>query len=191
LIRILLIITGVFFLVGMDGCQQEKKSPSSGPGSLLSDKSSNLFPEFLVGTWKADEARWVLTFEPDGSISSLNHFLGMEIDVSEGGLSEQWRDGVVAAYFLGPCEAVYTPATRQLDVTIILEHFYVVFPTYQIDGNCVDYLKGPVSQDGKQWKVNWFSYGAIEGAEQPDPNMVKPKFITFTKIQDEIRNGNQ
>jgi len=188
--RILLIAAGVFFF-GLCGCQQTEESSSSNPGSLLSDKSGNLFPEFLVGTWKADKARWILTFESDGSISSFRHFVGMDIDVGEGGLSEEWRDGIVATYILGPCQAVYTPATRQLDVTIIIEYFNIDFPNGQMGGDFVDYLKGPVSEDGERWTVNWLSYCTIEGAVPPDPNKIQPRPLIFKKIRNEVQGENQ
>ncbi len=189
--RILLITAVMFFLFGFCGCQPRRETLPPGIESLKTKESSNSFPDFLVGTWKTDEAEWMFSFEPDGTISSLRHFLGVDIDVSEGGASEQWRKEVIAVYFLGPCEAVYTPATRQLDVMIILESFYVNFPNYQIAGNTSDYLKGPISQNGKQWRVNWLSYGVIEGAKKPDPNAIKPKIITFTKVQNEVRQKNQ
>lgn len=188
--RILLIAAGVCF-IGLCGCRQAEESSSSSPGSLLSNKSGNRFPEFLVGTWKADRARWILTFEPDGSISSFRHFVGMEIDVDEGGLSEKWRDGVVATYFLGPCEAVYTPATRKLDVTIIIEYFNIDFPDGQMKGSFVDYLRGPVSEDGEQWTVNWLSYCTIEGTTPPDPNEIQPRPLIFTKVLNEVQDENQ
>jgi hypothetical protein len=185
--RIILITAAAFFLFLFCGCQPEKESAPPGIAAYKPKESGNSFPDFLVGTWKADKAEWMFSFEADGTISSLRHFIGVDIDVSEGGAVEQLRDEVTAVYFLGPCEAVYTPATRQLDLTIILENFYVEFPTFRIVGNSKDYLKGPISQDGRQWKVNWLSYGAIEGAKQPDPNSIRPKFITFTKTQDDVR----
>jgi len=190
-VRILLIAAGAFFLFGLCGCQQGQKVSSSSTGPLVENEPSNLFPDFLVGTWKSNKTRWVFNFEPDGSISSFNHFVGMEIDVSEGGLSEKGRDEVISAYFLGPCKATYTPATRQLDVTIIIEHFYFDFPDGQMTGSFVDYLRGPVSQNGKRWTVSWLSYCTIDGATPPDPNKIKPTFLTFTKIQNEDQNENQ
>lgn len=189
--RISLILAGVFFLSGLYGCQPEQETLSPNIHSSKSKESGHSFPDFLVGTWKADDARWILTFEPDGSISSFRHFVGMDINVAEGGLSEEWRSDVSAVYFLGPCEAVYTPVTHQLDVTIIIEHFTIDFPNGQMTGNFVDYLKGRVSQDPEQWKVSWLSYCTLEGAKAPDPNIIEPRLLTFTKASDENRENNQ
>ena len=173
----------MFFLSGFCGCQPGKEAPSSKVGSLKSKESGNSFPDFLVGTWKANKDRWIFNFERDGSISSFTHPAGMKIDVDEGGLMEQWRRGAVALYELGPCEAVYTPATRQLDVTIIIRRFQINFPNGQLSGNFVDYLKGQVSKDGKRWEVSWLSYATIDGSRPPDPNEIRPIPLTFTKIQ--------
>jgi hypothetical protein len=183
--RILLITVWTFFLSGFCGCKPGQETVSPDTDSHKPQEPGYSFPDFIAGTWKSDKAGWMISFEPNGSISSMRHFLGVDIDISEGGVREEWTNGVVAVYFLGPCEAVYTPKTRQLDVTITIEHFYVDFSTYRMDGSCVDYLKGPISQDGKQWKVSWLNYGKIEGAKEPDPNKIQPKFITFTKIRDD------
>ena len=181
--RILVITAGLFFLAGLCSCQPEREIPSSNIDSLKTKESGKSFPDFLVGTWKADNAQWIFHFEPDGRISSFRHYAGMNVDVSEGGASEEWPNGTIAAYFLGPCEANYTPATRQLNVSIIIEYFYIDYPTGRVTGSFSDYLRGPVSQNGKKWKARWLSYLTIDGAEPPDPNKIRPKTITFSKIQ--------
>jgi hypothetical protein len=190
--RLLLIIaSGVFFLFGLYGCENGRKLSSHDNDSHNPSETSHLFPEFLVGTWKTGKAKWVFTFEPDGSISSFNHFIGMKFNVSEGGLSEIGRDEVTSTYFLGPCKATYNPVTRQLDVTITIEHFNIDFPDGRMTGSFVDYLSGPVSQDGKRWMVNWLSYSTIDGATPPDPNIIRPASLAFRKIQDKDQNENQ
>jgi hypothetical protein len=191
MMRVLIIVAGVFFFAGLCGCQPGDENPSPAPDLSVASESGNMFPEFLVGTWEANNARWILTFEPDGSISSFTHFVGMDINVDDGGLIEQWRKGSVATYILGPCEAEYTPATRQLDVTIIIKHFNIDFPNGQMKGNFVDYLRGPVSEDGKQWTVDWLSYCTIEEAIPPDPNKIMPRPLIFKKIRNEVQGGNQ
>ena len=181
--RMLFITTALFFMSALYGCQPENETLPSGIGSLEPKDSGNVFPEFLAGTWEADKARWILTFEPDGSISSFRHYVGMDINVSEGGLREEWRNNIIASYVLKTCEAVYIPETRRLEVTVIIDPFNVSTVNDELIGTFVDYLKGPISKDGKKWKVSWLSYGTIVGAKQPDPNTIKPKVLTFTKTK--------
>ena len=73
------------------GCQEGRRvlPPTS-------SSEDDTFPEFLVGTWRPNESRWVFTFEPDGSISTIKHFVGMEFEVAAGGLVEQWSNNIEA-----------------------------------------------------------------------------------------------
>jgi hypothetical protein len=143
--------------------------------------------DFPAGTWRPDESRWVFTFEPDGRISKVVHHGGMEFEVAEGGLVEQWRGGIEAVYGLGPCEAQYDPKTRELSVKIVVEHFIIEFPNGTMEGNFHDYLTGPVSGDGTTWSAAWVSLGEIIGGGSSDPNTVVPKRLTFTKVTNDSK----
>jgi hypothetical protein len=171
-ILVLTICTGI--LSWLFGCQEGQWILP--PTSSSQDSS---FPEFLVGTWQPDESRWVLTFEPDGRISKMRHFGGMEFDVAEGGLVEQWRNNAEAIYALGPCEARYNPDIRELSVTVVIEHYVVNFPNGSMEGNFHEYLTGPVSEDGVTWNATWTSTGEIIGAGSSSSG---PKQLTFTKV---------
>ncbi len=173
--RVLLFSLCVAVFPGFWGCQGSGQGVSGGC-------YGNGFPAFLAGTWRPDESRWVFTFEPDGRISKVVHHGGMEFEVAEGGLVEQWRDGIEAVYALGPCEAQYNPQTRELSVKIVVEHFVVEFPDGIMEGNFHDYLTGPVSEDGTTWSATWVSLGEIIGSGSSDPNTVVQKQLTFTKI---------
>jgi hypothetical protein len=178
----------VVVLTGIFGCQEDTKVNGT---KIDGDKQ---FPEFLVGVWQSDQFNWGFKFERDGSISKLKHTMGMMINVEEGGLYEEGTEDSSGVYVLGPCEADYDPQTRQLKVTIILEHFRMEIPLGVVEGNSKDYFSGPVSEDGKVWSVKWLNYGWIEGTDPPDPNLIEanPVQLIFTPLEipeDEPKDG--
>jgi len=172
--KILVLTVYVVVFSVLWGCQEGQwiLPPTSG-------SEDDTFPEFLVGTWKPDKSRWVLTFEPDGHISKMRHSVGMEFDVAEGGLVEQWRNNAEAIYVLGSCEAQYNPETRELSVTVVIEHCIINFPDGSIEGNFHDYLTGRVLEDGMTWNATWTSTGEIIGGGLSSS---APKQLTFTKV---------
>lgn len=180
--KVLLLTVCLTTFSGLWGCQKEQGKVLS--DSVLSARAEETeFPEFLVGTWRSNESRWVLTLEPDGSISKMKHFGGMEFDVAEGGLVEHWRDNAEAIYALGPCEAEYESQTRELTVTIVIEHYIINFSDGSLEGSFYDYLTGPISEDGLTWNASWTSRGEIIGSGS---STVGPKKLTFTKVMDNV-----
>jgi hypothetical protein len=180
--KLMILAITITVFTGLAGCQRDgnKVALGSGPANI---QQRMLFPKFLVGTWKTENSRWVFTFERDGRISKMTHVGGMEFDVNEGGLVEQWREGIEAAYMLGPCEARYNSYTRELSVTVVIEYYVINFPDGSMEGSFHDYLTGPVLKDGKTWNASWTSIGEIIGADAPDPNSVKPQPLIFTKVE--------
>jgi len=174
----LLLIVCLVVLAGFVGCVDSNR----GIEPIIEGEGQ--FPEFLVGTWRPDESRWVFLFEPDGRISKMTHHCGMEFEVAEGGLVEQWRDDIEAMYALGPCEARYNPKTRELSVRVVIEHMVIEFPNGVMEGNFHDELTGPVSEDGMRWNAAWVSVGEVDGFGSDDPNTVSAKQLTFTKDLD-------
>lgn len=177
----LLVLAGcVIVLAGLVGCQKAKRVLEAGVDS------GGEFPEFLAGTWKADKHNWQISFEGDGSVSSIVHVvLAQPIDLEEGGLFAEGPDeGMYAMFVMGPCEAEYDKNTSELSVKIILEHYEIKLPKVQLEGKSHDYFQGPVSEDGKTWKAGWKSHVWIEGVTLPDANMIEanPVPLVFTKI---------
>lgn len=162
----------------------EPRNANEGAGVIIKD--SGEFPDFLVGTWQPNKSKWVFTFEPDGRISKIRHFVGMEFDVAEGGLVEQWRGSIEAIYVLETCEARYNPETRELRVTVVVDPFIMNFIDGSMEGSFHDYLTGRVSQDGTTWNVTWTSTSEIIGGGSIDPNKVVPKQLTFRKVMDNV-----
>ncbi|MHC4692933.1 MAG: hypothetical protein ACYS67_09335 [Planctomycetota bacterium] len=177
--KFLLLAGCVFVLMGIFGCQNDEKVIKT---ETDGDKQ---FPDFLVGVWKSDHSNWGFKFEGDGSISKLEHSLGLMMKVEEGVLYEEGIEGSTGVYILGPCEADYDPQTRELKVMIILEYFRMEMPIGVLEGSSKDYFSGPVSEDGKVWRVKWLNYSLLEGADRPDPNIIEanPIPLVFTPLE--------
>ena len=101
---------------------------ASPPGTDAQSK----FPEFLVGVWEAQAGtdpavKWGFKFEPDGSISKLIHVIAGPINVRDGGAYLEGPDpNTYARFDLGPCDAQYDAATRELSVAVVLDYYRMV-----------------------------------------------------------------
>ncbi len=170
-----LLMLAVCVLLSIVGCTGTDKTGNS------NRTLNKQFPAFLAGTWEPNESKWIFTFEPNGTISKFQHFVGMEFIVAQGGLVEPWRNDAEAIYSLGPCEASYEPKTRQLSVKIVIEHYVIKFINGSMEGSFHDTLVGPVSEDGKIWNASWISTCEITGH---GTDTMKPKMLIFTKVSD-------
>ena len=174
----------LLLIVAMIVCGCENTQPTRLPnnGIKASVEGGGDFPEFLVGTWKADKFKFEITFGPNGNVSSLRHPFGMLIDMEDAAFYEEGDDGLYAYYFMAPCKVRYNPKNRQLNVDITMEHFHMVLPNGVLEGKALDFYKGPVSPDGKTWDVQWVSTGdIIDAPPKPDPNDVTPVPFKFIK----------
>lgn len=174
--KILLLILYASALLGISGCREIQRGPSD-PNNL----HGGSFPAHLAGVWKTDQARWIFTLDSKGQISKMRHFVGMVIDVPEGGLTEEWKDGATATYFLGPCYTEYDPQTRQLSIIVNIDRYIIEFLNGTMEGSYRDHLVGPVSEDGLTWKPLWNSTSEIIGQAF---DTIEPKQLTFTKVTD-------
>lgn len=177
----LLVLAGcAFVLAGLGGCQKAKKDNEV----ILGDGCE--FPKFLVGTWKANRLDWAISFESDGSISSIVHTLwALPLSIDEGGFYVEGKmPGTYALFVLGECESDYNPTTRQLSAKINLEAYEIKMPNDIFRGKSEDYFEGPVSEDGTTWNVRWRGYGYMEDATPPDINFINanPEPLVFSKI---------
>ena len=152
------------------------------------DVAQQKFPDFLVGTWKSDNHRWVFTFEPDGRISTMTHYVGITFDVEKKELQETWNEDVDAFYLLGFCQAHYDCATGNLDVKVNIDNYVISFPNGELRGSFTDHLWGVVSQDELNWKVSWYSHATVEEGGSIDPNSVELRQDTFLKVPSEQNN---
>jgi len=168
----------------VSGCHDPNQTPlKTGPNITES------FPEFLLGSWKADNSKWGLTFDHEGKLTSMVHFGGMIFDdVSHGGIEEQWSDDIKVVYILGPQPvAKYDHTSRELSVHITIEHYQVTFPEGTFEGSFDDTLTGPVLPDNQTWNTVWRSQALIKDAPVFDPNdAVTIKTETFRKLDPDL-----
>jgi hypothetical protein len=197
----LVVLTGcVVFLLGLAGCIQhnmlpkiwngEPPSHDALPDFFPAQNQTGAFPKSMVGKWEGDVegdsgVKWGFKFEQDGSISELEHFFAGKVDLQQGGAYFQGNDpNNYAVFIIGPYEARYDTNTREVKVKVILDYYLMRIGGLEATGRCEDYLQGPVSEDGKTWKVEWRDYSWLEGAYPPDINeeTTHPKTLVLTKI---------
>ncbi len=172
----------LFFLtlIPLQGCSKQPSNPF--PAKSITDP----FPEFLVGTWQGrdiDEGDWQLTFAPDGTLISMVHILGIEINVVDGMAYNEGTEGANETYILGPCTVIYDAKTHQLNVSITLEHFEIHLPIGDIEGYSRDVLTGTITKDGKYWRAQWWSYIHIKDGRTFDDSEVLPSDVYFHKVE--------
>lgn len=155
----------------------------TGCQSCATNKANSEFPDFLVGTWQASGRRWQITFQPDGSISSLHHqYITVPVKPEEGGVYEPLRKDAYGIYFFGPYDVKYNPGTRELSVEIIVDDFHIEMPAMIFDGNMYDHFIGTVSDDGMTWRGKWYNRIEMPDFGPTDPSEIMTKPITFQKI---------
>lgn len=147
----------------------------------------NAFPDFLVGVWQVETGKhiWRIKFEPDGSIPEIMHPVVGGVNVAEGGVYLEGPDpGTFAICVMGPCEARYRPETRMLKLKIIVDYLMMKLPAGELEGRIEDYFEGPVSEDGKIWKVDWLNYRWIKNVAPPSFDLIEahPEPLVFTKV---------
>ena len=177
----------VFSVFGLlNGCQE---SSTTAVESVITESKKAKFPAVMVGVWEA-EADWVgdkwgIRFEKDGSIRKIIHAVAGPMKVEEGGISGEGPDKDTFMYFiLGPCFSDYDPNSKMLKVTIVIDDYMMKLPTGEVKGRMEDRFEGPISSDGKTWKVRWRSYGWLEGARNPSEeeiNALPGDELVFTK----------
>lgn len=151
--RVLMLLCCVFFLSILTGCQ----SPNSGVEVIIEDNGQ--FPEFLVGTWRAEgKSGWEFVFEPDGTISSAVISLG-RVRIEPGHVTTvPMKMGGKSIFEPGEWMVNYSPAVRVLTVKISLKNFYAELGGGIVEGKSTDIFIGEVSEDGRTWAVDWTAF---------------------------------
>jgi hypothetical protein len=170
----------VLLIVVAAGCATQKCA------SVQKKAANARFPQSMVGLWQANtgDTHWGIKFERDGLIKKIFHFVGGPIDIEEGGVYQEGPDPNTYMMFqMGPCKTDYDAKTKTLNASIIVDYYRMVLPGGALEGRIEDYFSGPISEDGKTWKVKWWDYGWLEGAQAPDPNIIKahPEELIFQK----------
>ncbi|UCG48088.1 MAG: hypothetical protein JSU94_21745 [Phycisphaerales bacterium] len=171
------IVVVVFSLLAAGGCP-----PANGPGPGPSGSTLKL-PAEVAGTWKAKESPWEIVLSRDGTVSSAVIPMG-EVRISPNETTKvEMKDGSFSTYEAGDCLVEYTPASRELFVSIVMKEIHVVFLDNRIDGNSTDRFVGTVSEDGKVWTTDWiqvFDYGP---RFPQDANDVGAALLVFEKVE--------
>ena len=152
--RIGIIVATWSLLLAAAGCP-----PANGPGPT---RSTIKLPAEVAGMWKAKDSPWEIVLSADGAVSSAVIPMG-EVRIRPNQTTKvEMKDGSFSTYEAGECPVEYTPATRELFVSIVMKEIHVVFMENQIDGNSTDRFVGRVSEDGTQWAAELmtkFDYG--------------------------------
>ena len=169
----------LFVVIGLCGCSE----PGAGPEGIT--KSSEKFPEFLTGTWKADASKWQVTFGDNGKVISAINTAGMSLVMADGGLIQPGKtEGSFLYFTYGPCWAEYEPKTRLLSVTITIEDMRMEFPQGALDGSMKYQLAGEVSEDAKGWRATVSEHIKVVGLEDTDPNAAASENLLFRRVED-------
>jgi len=139
-------------------------------------------PADIAGTWKAQNSPWKIVLSADGTVSSAVVPMG-DVEIRPNKTTRvEMKDGSFSTYRAGDCIVNYTPATRELFVSIEMKKIHVVYMDNVIDGSSTDRFVGPVSEDGKVWSADWinvFNYGP---RFPQDPNDIFAEPLIFEKV---------
>lgn len=118
-------------------------------------EGTNNFPAELVGTWKARNHDWQITFENDGTISSIHHMWG-GIEIYPGKVNRlKGRGGGNIIITPGIWTVFYSEKDRSLTVEIILKHFEIEMGGGVLTGKQKDAFVGII--DGNNWEAEWIN----------------------------------
>ncbi|UCC98854.1 MAG: hypothetical protein JSW66_02965 [Phycisphaerales bacterium] len=128
------------------------------------------FPDFLVGTWKAERGGWEFVFEPDGTISSAVVSLG-RVRLKPGQVTTvpMQLDGE-GVFRPGPWAVQYSYEQRELIVDIKIEDFRIELGEGVVKGRTQDIFVGSISGDGRLWWAERFSYPEYIADTKKYPN---------------------
>ncbi|MBL7187633.1 MAG: hypothetical protein ISS70_15025 [Phycisphaerae bacterium] len=172
------------------GCHGSAESP---PAVEVVVDGDGQFPDFLVGTWKADSGGWEIVFEPNGAISSAVVSLGVRMKPGEVSVVAN-KGGGEGVFEPGPWTVQYSQERRELIVEIVVAHFRTELRSQLgvnvVQGQRRDFFVGTVSGDGQLWWANRFSFpeSVVDTKNYRDheltvdPNDNPPEGLLFQKI---------
>lgn len=184
----LLVLLGCAVLL-FSGCQNYGRSKS---GVEVIIEGGGQFPQFLVGKWKADDYGWQFVFEPNGTIVSAVISMG-EVEIIPGRTATfPTISGGKAVFKPGLWTVQYDPQFRELMVEIVMDYIHFEMGKGLLEGKRRDLLIGKVSQDGKIWRADWFSFpDYMAYASQtkrltttPEESLAGAITLTFKKLQE-------
>jgi len=172
----LFILFALFCLFFFTNCQSNRSGISAGGKSV--------FPAELAGTWRTDDGKWQMSFNPDGSLHSIKyHFNAEPMLISEGGGSDYFKDkpeSVRSIYIFGENSVRYDEKTLELTVEVAIERFEIKRPMGKLEGNMMDRFTGAVSSDKKTWTAVWNNQTTFKDIEIASP---VPQELVFRRIE--------
>jgi len=169
------------------GCHGSAESP---PAVEVVVDGDGQFPDFLVGTWKADSGGWEIVFEPNGTISSAVVSLG-RVRMKPGQVTTvPMKMGGKGVFEAGPWAVQYSPDRRELLVEIAIASFRVELGDDVLKGRTLDIFTGSISADGRSWWANRFSFPEYVADTKKyrdhkltvDPDDSPPEGLLFQKV---------
>jgi hypothetical protein len=151
--RFVLLLVCIFLAVAQSGC----RSSASNSVEVTIDGIGQ-FPDFLVGTWKAEKGGWEFVLEPDGKISSAIVSIGRAKLQPGRTTTVQMQMGGKSVYKPGLWSVQYSHQQRELIVEIAIDHFRVELGDNVIEGRTRDFFVGSVSADGRSWWADRLSF---------------------------------
>lgn len=175
----LLILAGfIVFLSSLVGCQNTSSSVE------VTVDDDRQFPQFLAGTWKAEDSPWKIVLSPDGTVASaIIPMAQVEVKPNQT-TTVKMKDGSFSTFKAGDCLVEYTPETRELFVSVEIDEFHITYLDNVIDGNSFDRFIGPVSEDGKVWMADWINVFDYGPRFPQDPNDIYAQPLIFNKLED-------
>jgi hypothetical protein len=140
-------------------------------------------PPEVAGTWQAQDSPWKIVLSADGTLSSAVIPMG-RVEIRPNRTTRvEMKDGSFSTYTAGDCVVDYTPATRELFVSVKMKKIHIVFLDNLIEGNSMDRFVGPVSEDGKTWTADWITVFDYGPRFPQDPNDIYAQPLIFEKIE--------
>lgn len=166
----LVVLAGCVVLVAASvGCRNGAKGNN---GVRVAVEGGGRFPKSLAGTWKNEKTGWEFVFERDGTISSAVIENGL-LRVTPGQKTIRVDTGKGhCVYDMGPCGATYSPQTRELSVSVAIDHYILQTKSLGIEGSSSDYFVGPVSKDCQTWTADWYSFPSARAFAENEQDLV-------------------
>jgi hypothetical protein len=177
----------ILLAAAIGGC---RNSAAYKDGIEVTIDGDGQFPDFLVGTWKADEGGWEFVFEPDGKISSATVSIGRAKLQPGRTTTVPMQMGGKGVYKPGLWTVQYSNKERELIVEIAIDRFRVELGDNVIEGRTRDFFVGSVSTDGRLWWADRLSFPEYvvntekyHNYELPfDPNDNPRESLLFQKV---------
>jgi hypothetical protein len=163
-LSILLILHSLIFILSIAGCGQPTKQSRipADPNQLVLPveiAGGGQFPEYLAGTWTEDGAKKrVFEFSKEGNLETMIFWLARAPLKPHSLVEIPLKDGGKGTFKCGKWHAEYNPATREMEIEIVIEAFTLQMPTEKLEGSIREYYFGPISEDGTRWDVDYTGF---------------------------------